>query len=412
MEDSLFEKYAEEQQKEAEERSSKSSGNSNFTFEVVKWAGLETNNIKIVRAYGGPPNSAVDEFTAKTVRVSWIIGDDGTKFRCILPEAADAPDHILWNIIARVKRADWVDGVKTIPVADQHPEIFNIVNKNGLDSKDRSFIFDKGWTGRNVLLMNVLDREQMDWHRENKHTVLLSRNIGVSKDGKEFPEIGVPSYGFSGALGNLFKFYGSWEKYDIGITRTGLKEAPYRVINASKYLEETGEKSSLVSADALTDEERAYEQYDLAKLFQFTKFTKIYNHLKGRIAKIDAVLDTNFLTELKFLVDKEKEERAEQKTMENREQNIGSETEVKKAPVVRQRATVAKSAPDETKFDTLPGWNALSSDEQNAIESVDIVNGSAVITYKDKDAILLACPECNSPGPESFTACASCGLVF
>ena len=189
----------------------------------------------------------------------------------------------------------------------------------------KMFMFEKGWTGRNVLLMNVLDREQMEWHKENKHSMLISRNIGVGKDGTEFPEVGVPSYGFSGALGNLFKFYGSWEKYDIGITRTGLKEAPYRVINATKYIEETGDKSDLVLEAPLTDEERAYEQYDLGKLFQLTNYTKIYNHLKGKIARIDATLNTKFLDDLKFLVDKEKKERVEKQT-EAKQAEVNGET--------------------------------------------------------------------------------------
>lgn len=411
--DDLFESYAADQQREAEERSSKSSGKSDFTFEVIKWTGLQTNDIKLVRAYGGPPNSEVDEFTAKTVRVAWIYGDDKKKFRCILPEAADAPDHLLWNIIARVKRSDWVDGVRTNPVKDQLPEIFNIVDRNGFTSKDPSFIFDKGWTGRNVLLMNVLDRELMDWHKENKHTALVSRNIGVGKDGTEFPEIGVPSYGFSGALGNLFKFYGSWEKYDIGITRTGLKEAPYRVVNASKYIEETGDKSSLVSSEPLTEEERAYTQYDLNKLFQITNYTKIYNHLKGKIARIDAALDTNFLEELKFLVDKEKEARTEKLAEEKLKEVKGEsptsppEEKVPAAAPTRQR-TVVKG----NDFSKLGGWSSLSQEEKDGIESVDFSTNPVTITYKEEDAVILACPECAVPGPDTYNVCANCGLEF
>ncbi len=406
--DDLFEQYAQDQQREAEERSSKSGGKSNFVFEEVKWTGLQTNDIKLVRALGGPPNSAVDEFTAKTIRVAWILGDDKKKFRCILPEAADAPDHLLWNIIARVKGSEWVDGQRIVPVERDFPEIFNLVNKNGIDKKERSYIFDKGWTGRNVLLMNVLDREQMDWHKENKHSMLVSRNIGVGKDGTLFPEIGVPSYGFSGALGNLFKFYGSWEKYDIGITRTGLKEAPYRVINASKYIEETGDKASLVNDDPLTDEERAYEQYDLNKLFQLTTYTKIYNHLKGKIARIDAALDTNFLDELKFLVDKEKAERVEKQTEVKQAEINGTVVEESKVEAPTRTRTVIKG----NDFSKLGGWDRLSQEEKDGIENVDFTTTPVTITYTNKDVVLLACPDCAVPGPDTYNVCAACGLEF
>ncbi len=429
LDDDLFAQYAQQQQKEAEQRAAKGSGNSNFSFETIKWSGLQTNNIKIIRAVGGPPNSTIDEFTAKTIRVSWIIGDDKKKFRCILPEAADAPDHLLWNIIARVKGSEWVEGQRVVPVERDFPEIYNIVHKNGLSKADRSWIFDRGWTGRNVLLMNVIDREMQQWHQENKHTALLSRSIGIGKDGAEFPETGVPSYGFSGLLANLFKFYGNWEKYDIGITRTGLKEAPYRVINASKYIEETGDKGSLVSNEPLSDEERNYERYDLNKLFQITSYTKIYNHLKGKIARIDSALDTNFLEELKFLVEKEKKEREERLTEEKQKEvhaqatdpivlnekvevpqsNEGAQeaTAEAPAPVTRTRTVVAGND-----FSKLKGWDALTQQEKDGIESVNFDAKPIQIVYKDKNATLLACPDCLTPAPSDYNACAVCGLKF
>ena len=279
-------------------------------------------------------------------------------------------------------------------------------------------MFDKGWTGRHVLLMNVIDREMMDWHKENKHTALVSRQIGVGKDGTLFPEVGVPSYGFVGALGNLFKFYKSWEKYDIGITRTGLMETPYRVVNASKYFEEIPEsKRTLISDQPLTDEEREFERYDLKTLFKFTNYTKIYNHLKGKIARIDAVLGTNFLSEMKHQVDLEKEEYSEMKaneTLNDIKDTVTGEQPVAGAPseettkVVQRERTVVKG----NDFSNLEGWKGLTQEEKDGITNVDLSTTPITIEYADKDAVLLACPECKTPGPETFGSCAACGLEF
>jgi len=415
--DDLFEQFAADQQKEAEDkalRGSSSGGKKDYV--EIEWTGLEKDTTKIVRAIGGPPDSDVDEFTARTVRVAWLIGDDKKKFRVILPEAADDPDHILWNIISRVKRSEWVNGERNNPVEKDHPEIFNLVAKNGLTNKDKSFIFDRGWTGRHVLLMNVIDREKADWHKENKHTVLVSRSIGVSADGtKTYPEVGVPSFGFVNALGNLFKFYKSWEKYDIGITRTGLKETPYRVVNASKYIDEIPDHiKGLVSSAPLTDEEREYEQYDLKKLFQYTNNTKIYNHLKGRIARIDAALDTNFLSELKHKVDKEKEKFLEEKAVETREdleKTVSQPVEkvfTDKTPVTRATRTVVSG----TDFSKLKGWSVLSQEEKDGIIGVDFDVTPIVVEYKNPGDSTPACPSCYSESPESYTSCPACGLPF
>jgi hypothetical protein len=385
-------------------------------YEDIKWTGLESQVMKVIRAVGDCPDSGRDNYTAKTVRIARIIGDNGKQFRCVMPERADAPNHVLWRIIGRVNQIEWVDGKKTFPTQEKYPEIYNIVVKNSLSAKDPRRTYERGWEGRNVLIMNVIDRAQMDWHRENKHTMLLSRNIGVGKDGRVFPEEGVPSYGFATALADLFKYYKSWERYDIGIERTGVKTSPYKIINAGKLIEQVpASLQDSVSLDLLTDEEAGWERYDLSKLFAYTASTKIYNRLKDTIARIDAILGTKYLAELKQAADKEQAEWEAQKTATG---NTPAAPQAEKpAPQAAPAARVATVRPISSPgtFDTtmLKGWDVLSAVDRNEVAGITVKNGAVTaVQYKDPTAALVGCPNCGVASPQAFASCPNCGTMF
>lgn len=421
--DDAFEAYAKQQEAEALAASQRGNGGGfPANYEEIQWTGLEPNKMKIIRAVGGPPDSGLDKTTARTVRISYIYGDDGKPFRCILPERSDDPGHLLWKIISRVKAVEWIDKKRVNVVEQRYPEIYNIITKNGLSGADKRAIYDRGWEGQLKLVMNVIDREQMDWHKEHKHTMLLSKNIGVGKDGRLWPEEGVPSWGFSSLLGQLFKFYKSWEKYDIGITRTGIKETPYRVINACKHIEEVTppELANLVVNLPLTEEEASWERYDLSKIFGVTRYTKIYNKLRVTIARIDATLGTNFEAELKNLVEKEKEEFAAMRAAnegapEASEATYSSDVPGAATPAAESPQTRTPVASTST-FDTskLLGWNELSNADKALISGVTVNSEGAVteLQFTDPNLVLLGCNKCKVPSPESFTVCPACGLHF
>ena len=415
--DDAFLAFAQEQEKEASRPAGGGSSQSR-DFEQIQWTGLEKNRMKIIRAVGGPPDSKLDDYTAKTVRIARITGDNGKQFRCVFPDRGEDESHILWRIMARVNAVEWVNDKRVYTNESKHPEIFNIVNKNGLAKDDKRFRFEKGWQGRHVVIMNVIDREQMEWHKENKHTMLLSRNISVSNDGREFPEEGVPSYGFLGPLSILFKFYKSWQRYDIGILKTGQMQSPYHIINAGVNIAEVPEDlQELVSREVITEEEASWEKYDLNKLFGYTSSTKIYNRLKGTIAKIDATLGTNFLQELK---ESSEAEQAQWEINNNKPQDNDDEETVDNgggegitaAPAARRPVRTEKAS---TGFNTdlLKGWDKLTDEEKDGIENIVVKNGKVEnIIYKDKDAVVYACPECSAPAPDSYVTCPNCGISF
>ena len=179
-----FKALANEVENEEKERAAKrASGGNSFTYETMKWSGLTTGEMKVVRALGGVPNSGDSPFTARTVRHSLIVNDKGKKMRVILPMKDDNPSYILWKVIDRVMDVDWVDKKKVYAVEKSNPEIFNIVAHNGYPAGSPQNKYDKGWAGRDYFIFNCLDRdpEVYAWSKANKHSVLLSKQVYTSQ---------------------------------------------------------------------------------------------------------------------------------------------------------------------------------------------------------------------------------------
>jgi len=429
--DDEFLSYAEDFEKKEDEKSSNRGTGFTREYETIKWSGLEPNKMKVVRALGGIPGSQnSDAFTARIVQVGWIQSDTGKKFRCVLPPRDAGSEHLLWRVISRVNEVTYINRKRIYVNEAKHPEIFNLVNFNGLAAEDPKRKFDRGWEGRQVIVMNVIDREQMDWHRENKHSMLLSRNVALSADGtREFADEGVPIYGFYDVIVKmLFKTYGSWEGYDMGLVRLGTTQQPYRIINASAFVagkipEVPKTLVPLVSlAEGLTEEEASWERYDLSKIYGVTSYTKIYNNLKVSFQRIDATLGTQFTKELEFEVEKEKAERAARQQTEApiTESAPAAPAVATTAPAAATPTRTRVAAPSTTavtltadKIAALKGWSSLSESQQKMITDVAVDHTGRVtnITF-DTDESVLGCPQCRVAAPESYSICPSCGFDF
>jgi len=425
--DALFDAYV--KQAEADSKKSANHGTFSKNYEEVKYLGLEKGVPSVIRAVGGPVDSKYDNTTARTVTISRIIGDDGKKFRVIRPSFAEDPNYILNKIISKVKTVKYVNNEKTFPVKDAYPEIWNIIDKNGLQKNDNKYLYDKGWMGKEVILMNIIDRAQMDWHKANKHTMLLAKGITES-NGVEYVDEGISSFAMKPKFLQLIKYYGSWEKYDMAITKTGDMNNAFIVENASKTPERVeGPNAGVISMESgLTAEEKAWERYDLDKLFRVTTNTKIYNRLKGTIARIDTVLHTNFLAELEAEVEKEKvlfdelygKEEDEipmpTKMAESSDDFEAEIPEYKPEPAAtptrtRTTPTTTTKAPGSD----LPYYNTLSDElKSKIISAVQKENGEWDIKWDYPLEQVVKCPNdhCNAVSPLDATQCPVCGLCF
>ena len=324
-------------------------------------------------------------------------------------------------------------------VNEQYPW-FEKVNKGGFAPTDKSYQYSKGWKGQQVVIMNVIDRED-NWCAENKHTKLLSKKL--SGDNGEFAEIGVPSFGFCSALSNIVKSYGSWERYDVQVRRTGQKTTPIDVKQATLYKknglvqELDKDKLQYVSLnETLTPEELEYERYDISKFFAPTTYQKILSKLGNTIKSIDVDLRTNFYEELQALAEKEKKE-FEEVYGSNAPAQEAAPAQTATVAQPTQTAPVAEAAPARTavreavstpasgltpdKIALLKGWNLLTDEEKSVI--VDVIknpDGTLADIVYNTDHPVLSCPSiypdghagCGINAPDFFHACPSCGSVF
>ena len=425
--DALFESYAAEEEAAAA-RSAKTGSFEAREYEAIKWVGCELNKPTIFRAVGGPPNSKIDNTTARFVTISWIIDDNGKKMKLIRPSLSEDSGHIMNRIISRVLSPKWVNQQKTYPVKDQCPYIYELVRKNGIPETDKRYKIDKGWQGKEVLIMNVIDRGDMEWHKANKHTKLLAKSVVPGQNGGEFVEEGVSAYAVHPKLIHLIRAYGSWEKYDIAMVRTGKMDNPYTIINATRTPEEVlpaSYRQFISEENVLTGEEESWERYDLAKLYAPTSSIKIFNRLKNTIKKIDGALGTDFYKELKDLADAEKaklEQEAEEKALQNpvvntpiteveeapMEENIIIPSRIEEPVVPPMRERVAVQARPE-----LPYEDTLSDENKALIKSVvKKDDGSYDIVWSCGIDALAGCPTCKTPSPLTATRCPVCGMQF
>jgi len=405
-------------QEEQEKAQHKSSGD--FKYENIKWVGLTEGVPKIFRAVGELPQSFASPTTARTIRYAKIIDDKKKEMRVVLPTKETGDDHIIWRIIDRVSEVEWIEKKKFFIHERMNPAIYDMVCKNSKPKGTDAYKYDKGWAGRDMFLFNGIDRtpEVYAWSKENKHTVLLSKGISIVKqnDGtfREYPETGIPAFGFSNILAiNVFKHYGDWNNYDLGIEKTGLKDNPYRIVNASKYIEEIPEgiRGHIVSGP-LTEEELSWERYDFDKLYAVTSYTKLYNRLKKSIAMIDFALGTHYEEELKSLADEEAKTRKEQHDSDDADVEVPvASSKVVEAPVVSARAPRA-SAVVETKENEPIGLFRLSDANRACITSMKHIKDKHwEMEYKTTEKII-PCNICKTESPMDFLVCPGCNSDF
>lgn len=473
-----FAKRAEEEEKAAEARRNGSGSSFQSNYEVIKGAGLSTEEVRIVRLVGNPPtsmkpNSDVGPTDAHEIFTGRVINDEGKRVTLRLPLHAedDMHEHLMWRIIKKVKSVKWVPDPekpgknKKIELYANYPWYDKVVH-GGYDPEkdDYSYRTSKGWTGQQVIIINCIDRED-NWCAENKHTKILSKKVGISKndDGTEteWPEHGVASFGFVSKLSTLSSQYGSWEKYDLQIKRTGQMQEP-TVVKPATIFKKAGllaelDKSKLdfVSLnDTLTPEELEYERYDIAKYFAPTTYNKILKNFGKTIKAIDVDLNTTFYEELQTLVEKEKEmfkemygdnsEQGNAPTSEMASFNESSDNldpysqpvqaaPVQSAPVatpvapaqpaapartVTRAATVAGMGLSAEKIALLKGWTKLTEREQGLIADVILNPDNTLqsVVYKEGAAKTVDCPiasgGCGFDSPSDFGTCPVCGASF
>jgi len=423
-------------QREQEKIEEQEKRNRSFQYDPIDYCALKIRVPKIIRIFGLPYHVREDEFSPKIINISMIAGDNDKPFRCIWPLKEVQPDWILWRIFDRVLEYDWDSSTNTKIFRNQekHPAIFTRVFKNNKPH----IAYEKGWKPSTNVVMNVIDRAQMDWHKENQSTLVLSKRVSESKKANGevalFYDAGVPKMLYDMILDDIVEHYGDWTTYDIAITK--LDDKPwYKVAYLLNRKEEfSNDLIELMVDGPLTEEEKLYKQFDLDKLFQVTSYQKIKNRLKAFIQQVDSAFNTTYYEELCELAEKEKEERGkkqvddaaeffEEEAKKEKEEKIvdektkieveTSEKKVKENdenPPMEEKKTRARRVPKSIDLDSFgyTGVIKLTEDEKKLIVGA---NESGAFIYGN-DEQLYSCPTCEFEAPGSFHCCPKCGEEF
>lgn len=404
-------------------------------YEEIQYAGLESGQFKVFRCIGAPPDAETcgfkrRPFDSKEIYVISVKDDEGKKFtiKVPAPEAEKQFSHILHRLYATITESVYVNKKRVFKHEEKHPELWLAATKTGYKPEDgKSFSFATGLKPTKLIVMNVIDRQD-DWCKENKHAKILARSLTYDDKGNTWAEPGVKSYGFTSSIVEIVGKYGNFEKYDLAIKKTGQKERPLDIKNASLF-KEKDMMTELLNADGsivdesiiqlgpLTEDERAYGLYDLDKLFRPTSYSRIIKRIPSVFRLCDACLGTHYYDELRTLAEKEVEEMkrlSEEKS--NAEEVVQVQTEnaaIKENVVARRVAEEEPVQQVETDFDVsvLKGYGLLTPEQQALIKNVSSNDDNITIEWARDDLKLLKC-DCGVPSPESFNNCPACGASF
>jgi hypothetical protein len=302
-------------QQKAEE-ASRQNGGGFGGYPDIPWAALYPDKQQVFRFAGLPYLVREKGTDSKRIFVAMILGDDDKKFRCIGPDPDDRKDWILYRIMNKVLDRKWnKDKPSSRGKGDwdyinalAHPDLYNRCAKNNnLDNT-----YEKGWRFSPVVLINVIDRANYDWHLKNKKYRLLSKKASTYQD-KAFFDVGVPDMLYKLIEDDIVAVDGNvcWEDYDIVIKK--LSEDPwykvYHGIDEAKKLD--ADVKSLVQDRGLTKEEISWEMNDIDKLFSVTAYKRIKDKLGLFFQRFDKAFNAHYFDELCGLVEKEEAERAE-----------------------------------------------------------------------------------------------------
>lgn len=412
-----FAKAKEKHKKEQIEKASRGKGG-DFVFEDIKFVALETNKESVFRLLGLPYSSREIGSDVKLIDMSMILCDDDKKSRFIWPTVEENPNWILRKVFNKVMDYTWnsAESKKEYKYAASHPAIFNRVFKN--DKPEQTY--ESGWQPKSVCLWNVIDRSDIDWHRENKKTKVLSKKLSIygPNNDKVWYELGIPKYLYDIIWNNIVEYSGDWIDYDVVLSKSS--ETPwYKAFHGIDEVKKISvESKNLVFDGPLTDEEKSWEMYDFDKLYKVSSYSKIKNKLGIFIQRVDATFGTKFSKELDELV---AEEAAKSK------ENI-DKPKIENKPTAPATPEIKNSKPSRTpkvkevKEDKTSriNWNIVAETYEGALklsdsekEAVLSINDDGTWSYDIDDSDeLYECSNCQFESPGSFNTCPNCGKSF
>jgi len=410
----------------------------------IEYLPMTKDKCEVIRIVSQPWESAKDGTDGYRIKHSMMLGDK-KYFNVNWSFNRDWPLNQLYYFLTK---GEYNKDTRTKTYEYAGCPILKKVLTNNQDSP-----YASGWKPQEFVLMNVIDRFDMEWHKNHKATKVFTKDAEKNDEGKYYP-----SYGIS-AKGLYMKIQGCADDNmihpcdtDFAIRRLSEKEGDnwYKVFVPefeARPIEGLSEKDGIkyldyASFDPLTDEELSWERVNFEEdpRYKVTSTIKIYNHIKNLVKDVD----TKYAADIKSSIgcsftelfeEKVEEERklfqamqeknaAKTSTSSNeaeayKEESTNEETpkEEKEAPTRKTSRRVTKEEPvNEEKSleeviseEYLASYKKLSEEERASIVGFDIEKDEYVFAEGVDTAM---CPECDKFGDENVFKCPYCGIEF
>lgn len=286
------------------------------------------------------------------IKQSMMRGDDKKYFNVVWSYQRDWPLNQLYYFITKGK---YDDSTQTKTYDYNGCELLTEVLTNGQIGNR----FATGWKPQELALLNVIDRLDMDFHRDNKVTKVFTKDANKSDEGRFYTSYGISKKGlYEKILGVYDENMVHHSDTDIAVRRLSEKKGdnwylpylpefdsrkiePYCDMDGINYLDYYSDK-------ALTEEELSWDRVDFETdpRYKVTSTIKIYNRLKKFIDKVDKKYDTDFSTIFKDQVEHEKAEF--NAMMKEQEKNNKKSTPVEKTLPSKKEEEVSNEKEDTT----------------------------------------------------------------
>ena len=440
-----------QQDRKTREDQRKGGGGGSGGFEVVEWCGLEDQVEKVVRIISKPIEIRTVGTDAKLIYHSKLLNDKKDGYVNVVWETKEDgtldEDWILYDLYSKVFKKEWskyADGHKNdkghdgeYAYANAETETYKRMNINLKKDASPKFFPPKTKPKARVY-MNVIDRHDA-WCKENNHTKILTSKNSYWKDDADgnpitFPDPGVPEMVYSNIMDQVVAYRHHWN-LDVVIKKNSKDINNAYIVKdilEEKLLDET---KALGNAEALTEEEKAYEMFDFDKLRMTTRtpYYAIYNRLVGLFKMFDAEFNENLTGKLEKLLAEEKEileqkrneeidqEFKEEKPVEQKQES--SEPSVEQEPVKQE----ARRAPQESEVvkssieynEIFPSWDKMKDIEKEEMKKNIVSMAGNVPTYQNpsdafpciKAGCVFADSTIQTSYPSTVRTCPVCGEV-
>lgn len=420
-------------------------------YEKIIYEGLEINKPVVFRVMGYPAEYREKPTDAKIVLQSKILKDGGKSYNIInwpfvekKGKYVPDPEWLLTRLYNKVMERKFIpyteadiNGVEVKKQADGsikndrgysgksvdlHPDsaTYKRITNNKKPEEQKSF---RQFFPSQRVVMNI-DSRMDNWCAIHKHSKILSTKVGVqeittkegTKDYIYYPETGISKSMYDDFLTFIRNSCRTWFDRDFIITRTHKNDKYSQTIldgTSLKTLKQGDEKLwSIINDKPTTEEENAYEQYDMDSLFKVASYTKLKTNLSGLFKMFDEEFGEKLYDELVLYAMEEERLRKEAGATEEKEVDaIESDTQ---PPWIEPIVTTEEVKPrkvrgEASKLDltTLPFWNKLDKVDQDEMVKYAEQLSDGLVIFKS-DMPKAPCSICSKVLPNTVLHCPYC----